>query len=330
MNYKLGIYQAPEGGIIFDVDVESETMWATQVQIAQLFGVDKTVISRHLKNIYKDEELDEEKTCQKQNEVRKEGDRQVRREVKRYNLDAIISVGYRVNSMKATKFRVWSNQILKEYITKGVVINKNQLEKTSGLEAEKKLDEIKTAMLIVERVIRENELSSGEAKGVLEIISKYTRSFQVIDEYLKGKIILSNNRRARHELSGIEIENLVMDLKEKMGEDGNFGVLGAEYSDFEEFTKRIRYEYEEGDSVSKKAAKLLYFVVKNEPFIKGNQQIGGLLFVVYLALNQIQLSSMGETKISDQALTALVLLISESVRTEKELLVNLICKLLDN
>ena len=330
MNYKLGIYQAPEGGIIFDVDVESETMWATQVQIAQLFGVDKTVISRHLKNIYKDEELDEEKTCQKQDEVRKEGDRQVRREVKRYNLDAIISVGYRVNSMKATKFRVWSNQILKEYITKGVVINKNQLEKTSGLEAEKKLDEIKTAMLIVERVIRENELSSGEAKGVLEIISKYTRSFQVIDEYLRGKIILSNNRRARHELSGIEIENLVMDLKEKMGEDGNFGVLGAEYSDFEEFAKRIRYEYEEGDSVSKKAAKLLYFVVKNEPFIKGNQQIGGLLFVVYLALNQIQLSSMGETKISDQALTALVLLISESVRTEKELLVNLICKLLDN
>ena len=330
MNYKLGIYQAPEGGIIFDVDVESETMWATQVQIAQLFGVDKTVISRHLKNIYKDEELDEEKTCQKQDEVRKEGNRQVRREVKRYNLDAIISVGYRVNSMKATKFRVWSNKVLKEYITKGVVINKNQLEKTSGLEAEKKLDEIKTAMLIVERVIRENELSSGEAKGVLEIISKYTRSFQVIDEYLKGKIILSNNRRARHELSGIEIENLVMDLKEKMGEDGDFGVLGAEYSDFEEFAKRIRYEYEEGDSVSKKAAKLLYFVVKNEPFIKGNQQIGGLLFVVYLALNQIQLSSMGETKISDQALTALVLLISESVRTEKELLVNLICKLLDN
>ena len=330
MNYKLGIYQAPEGGIIFDVDVESETMWATQVQIAQLFGVDKTVISRHLKNIYKDEELDEEKTCQKQDEVRKEGDRQVRREVKRYNLDAIISVDYRVNSMKATKFRVWSNQILKEYITKGVVINKNQLEKTSGLEAEKKLDEIKTAMLIIERVIRENELSSGEAKGVLEIISKYTRSFQVIDEYLKGKIILSNNRRARHELSGIEIENLVMDLKEKMGEDGDFGVLGVEYSDFEEFAKRIRYEYEEGDSVSKKAAKLLYFVVKNEPFIKGNQQIGGLLFVVYLALNQIQLSSMGETKISDQALTALVLLISESVRTEKELLVNLICKLLDN
>lgn len=330
MNYKLGIYQAPEGGIIFDVDVESETMWATQVQIAQLFGVDKTVISRHLKNIYKDEELDEEKTCQKQDVVRKEGNRQVRREVKRYNLDAIISVGYRVNSMKATKFRVWSNQILKEYITKGVVINKNQLEKTSGLEAEKKLDEIKTAMLIVERVIRENELSSGEAKGVLEIISKYTRSFQVIDEYLKGKIILSNNRRARHELSGIEIENLVMDLKEKMGEDGDFGVLGVEYSDFEEFAKRIRYEYEEGDSVSKKAAKLLYFVVKNEPFIKGNQQIGGLLFVVYLALNQIQLSSMGETKISDQALTALVLLISESVRTEKELLVNLICKLLDN
>ena len=240
MNYKLGIYQAPEGGIVFDVDVESETMWATQVQIAQLFGVDKTVISRHLKNIYKDEELEE--TCQKQDEIRKEGERQVRREVKRYNLDAIISVGYRVNSMKATKFRVWSNRILKDYITKGVVINQKQLERTPEMEAEKKLDEIKTAMMIVERVIRGNELSSGEAKGVIEIISKYTRSFQVIDEYLKGKFILSNNRRARHELSGVEMENLVMDLKEKIGEGRGFGELRTEYDDLSRIMlKMIRY-----------------------------------------------------------------------------------------
>lgn len=330
MNYKLGIYQAPEGGIVFDVDVESETMWATQVQIAQLFGVDKTVISRHLKNIYKDEELEEAKTCQKQNEIRKEGERQVRREVKRYNLDAIISVGYRVNSMKATKFRVWSNRILKDYITKGVVINQKQLERTPEMEAEKKLDEIKTAMMIVERVIRGNELSSGEAKGVIEIISKYTRSFQVIDEYLKGKFILSNNRRARHELSGVEMENLVMDLKEKIGEGRGFGELRVEYDDFNSLAEKIKRDNDEDDSVSRKAAKLLYFIVKNEPFERGNQQIGGLLFVVYLAFNQIQLSSMGETKISDQALTALVLLISESVGTEKELLINLICKLLDN
>lgn len=104
VNYKLGIYQAPEGGIVFDVDVESETMWATQVQIAQLFGVDKTVISRHLKNIYKDEELEEAKLVRSKMRYVRRGERQVRREVKRYNLDAIISVGYRVNSMKATKF----------------------------------------------------------------------------------------------------------------------------------------------------------------------------------------------------------------------------------
>ena len=330
MNYKLGIYQAPEGGIVFDVDVEAETMWATQVQIAQLFGVDKTVISRHLKNIYKDEELDEVKTCQKQNEIRKEGERQVKREVKRYNLDVIISVGYRVNSMKATKFRVWSNRILKDYITKGIVVNQRQLERTPEMEAEKKLDEIKTAMMIVERVIRGNELSSGEAKGVIEIISKYTRSFQVIDEYLKGKFILSNNRRARHELSGVEMENLVVDLKEKMGGGRGFGELRTEYDDFNNLAEEVKRDYSDDDSVSRKAAKLLYFIVKNKPFERGNQQIGGLLFVVYLAFNQIQLSSMGETKISDQALTALVLLISESVGTEKELLINLICKLLDN
>ena len=121
-----------------------------------------------------------------------------------------------------------------------------------------------------------------------------------------------------------------MDLKEKMGENDNFGVLRADFGDFEKLAEKIKEDYTESDTVSKKAAKLLYFVVKNEPFERGSQQIGGLLFVVYLALNQIQLSSMGETKISDQALTALVLLISESVGTEKELLINLICKLLDN
>lgn len=330
MNYKLGIYQAPEGGIVFDIDVESETIWATQTQIAQLFGVDKTVISRHLRNIYQEEELEETKTCQKQNEFRKEGNRQVRREVKRYNLDAIISVGYRVNSMKATKFRVWSNKILKEYITNGFVINKTQLERTSEQEAIKKLDEIKGAMAIIERLVHQNELSDAQANGVIEIMSKYTRSFQAISDYIKGRFILTNKKVSRHEFSGLEIENLIIDLREKMGEEERFGALANSFSSYEEVINRIKEEYLATDSVSKKAAKLLYFIVKNEPFKSGNQQIGGFLFVVYLTVNQIQLSNLGETKISDRALTALVLLISESVNSEKDLMIDLICKLLDN
>lgn len=329
MNYKLGIYQAPEGGIVFDIDVESETIWATQVQIAQLFGVDKTVVSRHLKNIYLENELEETKTCQKQNEFRKEGERQVRREVKRYNLDAIISVGYRVNSMKATKFRVWSNKILKEYITKGVVVNKTQLESMSEQGAMKKLAEIKGAMAIIERVVRQNELSGGEASGVIEVMSKYAKSFQTIGEYLRGRLVLASNRRSKHDLSGIEIENLVIDLRDRLGEDENFGAL-KDSIDYEKLSRKIRDEYIDSDSVSRKAAKLLYGIIKNEPFVSGNEQIGGLLFVVYLTMNQIQLSSLGETKISDRALTALVLLISESVSGEKELLLDLICKLLES
>ena len=330
MNYKLGIYQAPEGGIVFDIDVESETIWATQTQIAQLFGVDKTVISRHLRNIYQEEELEEAKTCQKQNEFRKEGNRQVRREVKRYNLDAIISVGYRVNSMKATKFRVWSNKILKEYITNGFVINKTQLERTSEQEAIKKLDEIKGAMAIIERLVHQNELSDAQANGVIEIMSKYTRSFQAISDYIKGRFILTSKKASRHEFSGLEIENLIIDLREKMGEEERFGALVNSFSSYEEVINRIKEEYLATDSVSKKAAKLLYFIVKNEPFKSGNQQIGGFLFVVYLTVNQIQLSNLGETKISDRALTALVLLISESANSEKDLMIGLICKLLDN
>ena len=329
VNYKLGIYQAPEGGIVFDVDVESETLWATQTQIAQLFDVDKTVISRHLKNIYREEELEEEKTCQKRNEIRTEGERQVKREVKRYNLDAIISVGYRVNSMKATKFRVWSNKILKEYITHGVVVNKTQLAQSTDAEAVKRLNEIKGAMAIIERVISQNELSGGEASGVIEVMAKYTKSFQTISEFLNGQFLLTSNKRSRHELSGVEIENLVIDLREKMGETDDFGALVDDKNDFEGVAKWLRDGYEASDTVAKKAAKILYNVVKREPFKRGNQQIGGLLFVVYLAMNQLQLSSMGETKISDRALTALVLLISESEFGEEGLLIDLICKLLE-
>lgn len=330
MEYKLGLYQAPEGGIVFDVDTKAETMWATQIQIAQIFDVDKTVISRHLRNIYQEGELSEKETCQKRHELRKEGERQVQREVKRYNLDAIISVGYRVSSAKATKFRIWSTKVLKEYIKSGVVTNEAQLAKLSEQESVRKIEEIKGAMAIIERVLSQNELSGGEANGVIEIITRYTKSFQMIGEYLKGQFKLSSGRRSKHDLSGVEIENLVLDLRERMGEDEAFGTLKKSCPNFEDLAEKIRRENLDSDSVTKKAAKLLYLIVREEPFLKGNQQIGGLLFVVYLAFNQVKLSEIGETKISDRALTALVLLIAESVKDEKELLLNLICRLLDN
>lgn len=327
---RIRIYQASEGEIVFDVDFEKETIWATQTQMAEIFLVDKTVISRHLKNIYKEKELIEQETCQKENEIRTEGSRKVNREIKRYNLDAIISVGYRVNSKQATKFRIWSTKILKEYLTEGVAINEKQILKISEQKAVEKLDRIRKTMTIIERVVAQNGLSSGEASGVIEIMSKYTKSFQTISEYLDGHFVLTNNKRSRRELSGIEIENFILDLREKLEETEVFGTIRKERGDYLEFADFLKEQFNREDTVSKRAAKILYFIVKEEPFMAGNQQIGALLFVIYLTYNQVQLTETGETKISDRALTALVLLIIESKKEEKALLIELICKLLDN
>ena len=327
---RIRIYQASEGEIVFDVDFEKETIWATQTQMAEIFLVDKTVISRHLKNIYKEKELIEQETCQKENEIRTEGSRKVNREIKRYNLDAIISVGYRVNSKQATKFRIWSTKILKEYLTEGVAINEKQILKISEQKAVEKLDRIRKTMTIIERVVAQNGLSSGEASGVIEIMSKYTKSFQAISEYLDGHFVLTNNKRSRRELSGIEIENFILDLREKLEETEIFGTIRKEGGDYLEFADFLKKQFNREDTVSKRAAKILYFIVKEEPFMAGNQQIGALLFIIYLTYNQVQLTETGETKISDRALTALVLLIIESKKEEKALLIELICKLLDN
>ena len=324
---KLEIYQGAEGEVFFDVDEMNQTIWAEQGKIAELFEVDRTVISRHLRNIFADEELEAEKCVKEEVEERLEGGRRIARKIKKYNLDVIISVGYRVNSKKATKFRIWASSIIKRYMTEGVAVNYDLVKKLP--DGSEKLQNLEETLGIVRRMLTETSLSANEANGVLEVVTKYADSFATISEYLNNKIIFSVDTRARRDLSEVEIENYISDLRERLNESENFGVLAENNRGEVLISARIQNLFERNDSVARRAAKLLYFIVHEKPFLEGNQQIGALLFVVYLSVNFFQLNEQGETKLSDRALTALVLLITESQPEEKELMLNLICKLLD-
>lgn len=322
---RIEIYKGLEGEVIFDIDAEGETIWATQDQMAKIFSVDRTVVSRHIRNIFKDGELDEARVCAKNAHTGPDGKTY---QVKMYNLDAIISVGYRVNSKKATNFRIWATKVLKKYVVSGMVINENRLEALTERNETKKLHDVEEMMGIIRRITARNELGAGEANGIIEVISKYAGSFEALKEYDSGRINLKflNKKQAERELSVEMCLTAVEKLKQNVSSTVEFGE-----EDGDRFKKGIQKVFDEvGDkSVPEKATALLYFIVHEKPFKDGNKQIGALLFVLYLTLNNYHLSKDGETKISDKALTAITLLIEESEPSEKGLIIDLIIKLLE-
>ena len=323
---QIEIYHGAAGEVVFDVDMRAETIWATEEQLAKLFDVDRSVINRHIRNIYRDGELEEKATCAKNAQVRKEGNRTVVREVKSYNLDAIISVGYRVNSRKATDFRIWATKVLKSYLVDGVAINQPRLEELDA----KKLREIEGALGIVKRLVAVNELSISEASGILEVISKYGPSFKALKEYDDGHITFNGKTKPTKVLSEGKCNKIILELKKNLKGGELFGkVRGQAFSSslgaiYQSFNGKDVYK-----STAEKAANLLYLIIKDHPFYDGNKRIGALLFVVFLTINNFHLTENGETKISDRALTALALLIAESEPGEKELIVSLVCKMLE-
>ena len=327
MGKGIEIYKITKGEVIFNVDRELETLWATQTQIAQLFNVTTPNINMHLRRIYAEGELDEKRTIKKNLIVQKEGKRSVTREVNMYNLDAIISVGYRVNSKKATDFRIWATKVLHHYVVDGVAVNERRLKELDS----KKLHEIEGALGIVKRLVTASDLSVDEAGGILEVITKYSPSFKALKEYDEGHISFTKGKKTAKTITKDEGLKIVAELKSKIKGDELFGKPRGDA--FESTLGAITQTYDDEDvypTISEKAANLLYLIIKDHPFYDGNKRIGALLFVVFLTINDYHLTKNGETKISDRALTALALLIAESNPKEKGLLVALICKLLEN
>ena len=331
---RIEIYKGLTGEVVFDVDTEGETIWATQAQIAQLFGVDRTVVGRHLRNVFNTGELDETVVCAKNAHTTKHGamsDKTQVHEVKFYNLDAIISVGYRVNSKKATQFRIWATTVLKRYLSDGIAVNERRLKAIAEKKELKKLRDVEDVMALVRRLTARNELDAGEANGVLEVISRYAGSFKTLEEYDDGHIDLHfmNDKKKWRELTIEVCDRAVEQLRSSVGGSELFGKKRGKSFDgslaaiFQSFNQKELYP-----SVPEKAANLLYFIIKDHPFYDGNKRIGSLLFILFLTMNDCQLTDKGETKISDRALTAIALLIAESEPKEKELIVSLVCKLL--
>ncbi len=326
---RIEIYRGLSGEVVFDVDANGETIWATQEQMSQLFGVDRTVIGRHLRNIFKDEELDAGRVCAKNAHTAADGKTY---QVNMYNLDAIISVGYRVNSKKATQFRVWATSVLRKYLTDGVAVNEKRLSELAARREIKKLHDVEEMMGIIRRLTARSELDAGEANGVLEVISRYAGSFQTLKEYDDGRIDLRFMNRAKKgkELTLEMCNTAVAQLRKSVHGSELFGKKRGEMFDgnltaiFQSFDGEELYP-----NVPAKAANLLYFIIKDHPFYDGNKRIGSLLFILFLTINDYHLTARGETKISDRALTAIALLIAESEPKEKELIVSLVCKLLN-
>ncbi len=326
---RIEIYRGLEGEVIFDVDAEEETIWATQAQMAQIFGVTRRNILLHLDNIYATVELDKKRTWKKNFQVRMEGKRRVRRELDFYNLDAIISVGYRVNSKKATNFRIWATGVLKKYVTDGVAVNEKRLAELSARQNLKKLENIEKIMGLVRRLTTANMLSAGEANGIIEVIAKYAGSFEALKEYDEGHIDLSFMGRGRkgRKMTVEMCDAAVERLRESAGGNELFGMKRS--GEFDREVEKIFGESREGnESVPEKATNLLYYIVKKKPYYDGNKRIGALLFILFLTMNDYHLTQSGETKISDKALTAITLLIAESEAKEAGLIKNLVCKLL--
>lgn len=326
MEQKLMIYETGGKNVRFNFDAGEETIWASRTQMAELFSVTPQNISLHLGNVYRDAELEENRTSKESFLVQNEGGREVTRKVKVYNLDAIISVGYRVNSRKATDFRIWATKVLKGYIVDGVAVNERRLSELTT----QKLAEVNGTLDVVRRLMAQRELTGEEANGVLAVIAQYAETFRTLREYDEGFVRLSEGTKARKMLEAGECVAMIDELRKALGAGEMFGKLRGD--EFEGILRTIYQSFageEMYPTVEEKAANLLYFIIKDHPFFDGNKRIGALMFVMFLTMNEQGLLKNGEPKISDRALTALTLMIAESEPREKGLMCAVVCRLLE-
>ncbi len=320
------IYKAAEGPEI-QVKLENETVWLTQKQVAELFGTDRTVITKHLRNIFKTAELSQNSVSAIFAHTAADGKTY---KTQYYNLDAIISVGYRVNSARATQFRIWATQKLRDYIIKGFAINEKRLPETHVA----KLKELETAHKLIQQAL-ESKRSEGYERELLRIISDYANTWFVLNLYDHQKLAIENvSVRAGigFQYEAV-IKNIVRFRKRLVAQGQATDLFGVEASHkLDSILSGIDQTYGGKPlykSIEERAAHLMYFVIKDHPFVDGNKRIGSLLFLLYLIENHIFWNRRGERKINDTALVALALLIAESKPAQKDVMVKLVVNLIN-
>lgn len=319
MNQNIEIYQSKDGKLELKVSLEKDTVWLSQEQMALLFGTKRPAITKHLSNIFKSGELDENSTCSILEHVADHGQTY---KTKHYNLDAIISVGYRVNSSRATQFRIWATQTLKQHLIQGYTLNQRRLQER-GIEFEQ-------AVSLLSRTLANQNLVTEEGAAVAKVISEYARSWSLLQAYDEQNLAELSVRQADMQpLNLNEVLVAISQLKANLIAKGEatelFGQLRG--SGLESAIATIEQGF--GDelfypNIASRAAHLLYFVIKNHPLADGNKRSGSFLFLWYLQLNQRFLAKPVAELVNDNTLVALALLIAESLPEQKELMIRLV------
>lgn len=322
LNDKIIIYQSEDGKTQLDVKLEHETVWLTQKQIAELFGTKRPAITKHLKNIYASEELTEESTCSILEHMGNDGRQSYN--TKYYNLDAILSVGYRVNSKNATRFRQWANSVLKQYLVKGYAINENIRKH--------QIAELRQLIQVLGRAIQQQPAkTTDESNALFDVVVDYTYALDTLDNYDYQRLHIA--KTTKEEPFHATYENAMHEidvLRQKFGGS----VLFANEKD-ESFKSSIGQIYQTFDgtelypSVEEKAAMLLYLVTKNHSFSDGNKRIAATLFLWFMNNNAILYRPDGTKRIADNTLVALTLMIAESKTEEKDIMVKVVVNLIN-
>ncbi|MBI3591454.1 MAG: type II toxin-antitoxin system death-on-curing family toxin [Candidatus Melainabacteria bacterium] len=320
------IYKTKDGKTSLDVKLEKETVWLSQKQMAELFDCSADNIGLHLKNIFKAKELNENQVTENSSVTASDGKKY---KVKHYNLDAVISIGYRVNSIRGTQFRIWATQVLKDHIIKGYTLNPKRLPEVN-------FKELEQALVLIKGTLNNKELTSNEATGLLKVITDYANSWILLQQYDKNQLEEPKKKHKPKYIITYEktleaISRLKADLKSKKEASDLFG--NQKDKSFEGIVANLYQTFagkELYPSIEDKAAHLLYFIIKDHPFTDGNKRIGAFLFILYLSNNGYLFKADGERKINDNALVALALLIAESNPKQKDVMVKLVMNFISN
>ena len=323
---KVVIYKSPEGETELSVNFKDDKVWLTPIQMSKLFAKARPTILEHIKNIYSEAELESNSTCRKFRQVQIEGNRRTFRGINHYNLDVIISVGYRVKSKRGTQFRIWANRVLKDYLVKGYALNEKRLKEQS-----EKVKELEKSIEVFRRVADSKHLKQDEFTGILKVISDYTYSLDILDQYDHQKLKVGKvEKKEEYKINHKDSVEMIRNLKKKFGGSDLFGkqkdesfrsTIGTLY---QTFSKKELYP-----SIEEKAAMLLYLTIKNHSFIDGNKRIAASLFLIYLDRNKYLYRKNGEKRIADNALVALCLMIAESNPREMDIIVKVVINLIN-
>jgi len=314
------IYKAKDRNIKLEVRLKQETVWLTQADIAKLFQTERSVITKHLSNIFNSKELEEKRNVQKMHIAFSD------KPVKLYNLDVIISVGYRVNSNRATQFRIWATSVLKKHLIDGYTIYERRLR-----EQTQKLESLQRAIKLISDVRSRKELDYKEAMGLLAVISDYNYALGLLDDYDNKKLSISGtSKKEKFKLTYEDAIGVVAQLKNKFGGSELFGI--EKDKSFKSSIATVYQTFDGNDlypSVEEKAANLLYFIVKNHSFVDGNKRIAASILLWFLKENGLLYKADGSKRIADNALVALTLMIAESNPKERDIILTLVVNLIN-